>query len=331
MDYTKKGFKIVNPEWDEKAFKRNAIIELASNNNTPEDIVENTTVGDFEICNYNLYWVTGKADINYSLELGFDVKEDYYDATTKQVKTKTVTDWRFYKGSAKKESEVQVDNMPMTLYYGDNYEEIIEANKSNVTPLDKDDWDIDSECLESAKKACKDKAYESVKQPSSKQRNVSYEGIVDVRSVKMLEVPVVERLATYKGQNFLQYNPAFAPYKDYDKTERVWMYGIPDEEKTTIKAGTLATLPLLILAVLLTIVGIAMVICQMSTILAVALIAVGWIVRAIFAKIYRDNVKKQKLEKKKRAVKKYLKDNNLGELREDEEYLFTLKKKQGNK
>lgn len=96
------GFFELPKQIDEKTFFANALVEIALDKNTPEDIF---ILGKFEPVKteYRQYVIAkGTANMTYSATIGYDRKEQYKEynkyKNEYEIKTRTVTDWKPFSG-----------------------------------------------------------------------------------------------------------------------------------------------------------------------------------------------------------------------------------------
>ncbi|MBQ9480706.1 MAG: hypothetical protein IJU84_00915, partial [Clostridia bacterium] len=229
-------FGAIKKEFSSTDFIRNFYIELASNIETPEDIMD-SKFGVVKEKTEQYLLVTGNANINYSAMIGNKREEKYFDKTydgTPVERTRTVTDWSPISGNYSGEYISCVENTDTIKHhdiYSKEYHDIsknredfydslrktLKNNKENIIEFDQVDFAIDPPvnpqgiALEEAKrdilKQCDQNALSSL--PGDDHKNYRSNGTVSIISINSIAAPVYEIDYEYHGKKWSNSSFAF--------------------------------------------------------------------------------------------------------------------------
>jgi len=191
----------INKEFTQEEFLRSTYIDLAVSTTTPTDILKSEfgTVKEKEL-EYIL--VQADVSINYSCTIGYDRKETYYQGDTK--KTRTVTDWKPFHGSASSEEVVLVENsLEAGVYRATRARITLQTSEdSSFEVLNTDAVTVSQDAIQLGKTSCVDACFNGVKLPGDRQKDKDYSGTATIKGLEAIVLPAYDVAYKYEGKSY---------------------------------------------------------------------------------------------------------------------------------
>lgn len=349
----------VKKEYDSANFLRNTYISLASDVRTPDDIIDgkfSPVSSKFE----QYLTVSGDADISYTVNIGYDVKEEVasteskfvaegdfytYKGVTKRatksgtqivdcVKEKTVTKWEPFSGTYSDSYTKCVSNEPdekRSPLEGFFSSALSTAKSESLVPFEEVDFEAEapkaplSDAVETAKirirSACEYAAKKNL--PGDRNKDFKASGTVDVKEICSVSAPVYSVKYEYGGKQIINKSFAFGAFN------RVG--GTVDVSQKLMDVVNKRTRPFDIAAIIAFSTNLVlMIMCMMGVLSKLLLIfSAACIGLKIFTHLYYkkliNNIVAINQENKKQKLKSILAKNKLKALSAEEEKSFAAK------
>ncbi|MCM1360207.1 MAG: leucine-rich repeat protein [Roseburia sp.] len=206
-------FSVVQ-DYNADDFSRELYVTLARDSSTPSDIISACTVDTVAVKKAPYLVIDTDTQVEFSCSVGYDREEQYWEEVekkdsqgnrykTQELKTRTVTDWQPFKGTNSGSDTITVANNN-----GDYPVDTSDILKMTSIPLTGEDKTLFGDIVPSpvalsvATDAAKRICAESAKKPGDHQKDLSYHGKVNVKSVKAVVVPRFEGSYNYEGQRY---------------------------------------------------------------------------------------------------------------------------------
>ena len=253
-------FSVVQ-DYNDDDFLRELFISLARDSSTPSNIISDCAINSVVIKKVPYLVVDTDTQVEFSCSVGYDREEQYWEEVEKkdsqgnrykekELKTRTVTDWQPFNGTNSGSEIITVTNNNESYYCStDNISIMTEIPYSNEDRALFGDIVPSPVALsvvaDSAKRTCA----ESAKKPGDHQKDLSYHGTVNIKSVKAVVVPHFVGSYDYDGQKYAASGYAAGALLLSSKRP-----SIEESEKSIIKKKTR---PTFIMSVILTVLMIA--------------------------------------------------------------------------
>ena len=215
----------VKKEHTKEQFLREAMIKLASNLETPVDVVKadfgevKESIKEVILCNANV-------DSDYTVSIGYDRQEQYQTTESQYlsegewythkgvrkradhngnymvdvVKTRTVTDWHPHSGHIEGEATCLAMNGKEE-YSEERLVDIIKSIKDESV-VEKGEAVLSPDGLEEVKDACCDVVESRIDFPGDDYKDFNSNASVDVNEIVCWKLPYYEAEYTYKGKKY---------------------------------------------------------------------------------------------------------------------------------
>ncbi len=208
----------LKPEFTGEEFERAVMMELASRRNVPIDIMT-AKFGTVESTEEEIVSCIAQADINYSCSVGYDREEKYlgdevyYENGARKTrlveKTRTVTDWKPYTGTAKNKvligvlaDETDFDSAKRTdetfakciSTRRKEYQENLESYEGNIV--------IDANTERLIEKVGLSNSFRQASVPGDKQKDARYSGKIEVASCNVYNITKYSITYEYSGKEY---------------------------------------------------------------------------------------------------------------------------------
>ena len=323
----------------EKDFYRRALIELASDDNTPEDILT-MQFGKVTEHEKEFMSVTSNVSIDYTVSIGYDKYVKEYNRNTQKYEDKRVTTWEPFSGHAFSEEScimptgANYDPEDITAWGTYMFEEelsqaIKTAKEKSIKILKDDSMILNSECLALAESAMMSRCFRGVNLPGDRQKDERYTGMVDLKNICGARVGVYATEYTYGGAAYKIKSFTCGDVKMFDCEK-------PSVENDTSKLASKKVLPFTIIGLLFILGGLVGLIASwcadmddLTVVGAVlgcfAAMIVGGIVLAAGSKKKKKAIKEANFLRKQAKLEKLMEllaKKNLPALTEREKALF---------
>ena len=215
----------VNKEHSKEQFIRAAMIKLASNPETPVDVVK-ADFGEVKESVKEVILCAGHVEADYTASIGYDRQEQYETTESKRldegdwytykgvqkranhsgtyyvdvVKTRTVTDWHPYSGHVEGDAVGAAINGDeecsakrlIEVVKETKDESVVEGGEAVLSPYG----------LEEVKKDCRAVVEARIELPGDHRRNFNSNASVDVNTLECWKLPFYEVEYTYKGKQY---------------------------------------------------------------------------------------------------------------------------------
>ena len=201
-----------NKTVSENDFYRQALIELASDKNTPEDILT-ARFGKILEEEKEYMSVCADIDVDYTVSIGYDEQEEVYNRSTQKYEKKTVTTWEPFSGHVSSEESCimptgeNYDSDEMTgwgtfCYESELIEAVDTAKEDSIEVLENDPMVLNSECLEFAKDEMISKCFRGVEFPGDRHKDEKYTGKAKIKSIYGARVGLYKAEYTYADEKY---------------------------------------------------------------------------------------------------------------------------------
>ncbi len=201
-----------NKTVSENDFYRQVLIDLASNENTPEDIL---TAQFGKILEEEKEYMSVFADVevDYTVSIGYDQQEEVYNRSTQKYEKKTVTTWEPFSGHASSEESCimptgeKYDSDDMTFGKTLRYEsELIQAldtaEEDSIEILENDSMVLNSKCLGFAKNEMISNCFWGVELPGDRHKDKKYTGVATVKRICGARLGLYKAEYTYADKKY---------------------------------------------------------------------------------------------------------------------------------
>lgn len=338
MESIKSAYKL-QCGFTKEEYLRAVLIELTAEKTTPTDILK-SEFGEIIEEKKEYLLLKGDVDLAYTCSIGYDRKEEYYEEERdfekerklnngvkyyKNVKkTRTVTDWSPFQGTRKSSEAAWALNTPNSEDYTEAYftnsrvNRCILATKEELviacTEEEKDNIELFSTGIRTAKSLCESSCFVGVKFPGDHHKNEEYSAEVYVTKIVVAEIPEYNLEYEYKGVKHKTKGFACGSFElDVDK---------PSEASDVNKEVKQKTKPIFYGAIGALILGVVLNLfmdaiggwCILAYLAAVGL----FVAKYVMGKKYEKNIYAARQEEKKQALIDILAKKGLKELTAEE-------------
>lgn len=206
----------IKKEFSKEAFLRDVMVKLASNPDTPIDVV-NASFDEVQESVREAILCSAHVETDYTASIGYDRIEEYWDKEKKTEyvngqryehyvdvkKTRTVTDWQPHSGHISGDATrvaLNEDNSWADLDDSKLVSAIKGADENNI--VEKGEATVNSSGLDRVKSECAWSIHWDIRYPGDHHKDEHYSDDISVSTIECFKLPFYSVQFTYKGKKY---------------------------------------------------------------------------------------------------------------------------------